>query len=208
MRNQLSLVLVLILTIGCSTARTRNSDPVLRIAVDADALDRSTYARIEHALFMTGKFVVVDRNMGFKAVAHEQDIQNKSTRFGSNEKYALWGQLYGVGGIIVSTQNCQMYINWLSNANIKCTQNLILLDATTGEVISSSENDVTNSPAPDWLETVAKLIDNYPKNFIDTDHVHQTIHYDKTLRKYREEIPNYKRVPAADLNQEKIIPNE
>lgn len=175
---------------ACATVRTRSSDPVMRIAVDNQSISLGSYARLEKALVDSGKFIVVDRAMGFKAIVHEQEMEHTTTRFGENEKYSLWAKLYGVGGIVVATEQCYQKGSIWGAIYSHCTLNLTLVNATTGEIMAVSEGNDTTRPqiAPEWADTVENLIDTYPKVFASKEDLNQTIKYGDTLKDYRERV--------------------
>lgn len=184
------LIILLVLTSACATNRTRSTDPVLRVAIDAASISPGSYARLQKALVDSRQFVVVDRSTGFRAVVKEQELQQTTTRFGDNEKYALWHKLYGVGGIFVALQQCEEKHSIFGTDYLKCTINLTLINATTGEVMAVAEEfeDTGISIAPEWKDTVETLIDHYPKVFITKSDLNQTIKYDDTLVEYREKV--------------------
>lgn len=185
-----SLVVVsLVLTTACATTRTRTSDPVFRVTIDTETMSDQAYSRLQKALVKSDKFVVVDRSHGFKAIAHEQEIQHGTTRFGVNEKYALWGNMYGVGGIFIGTQQCEVHQNFWGSQYLHCIQNLSLVNATTGEVMAMSEVAFNSDGGlqPEWTDAVNDVVDNYPRIFNDLNDLHKTIKYDPTLIQYREQ---------------------
>lgn len=198
MKNEI-LVLMALLSTACATTRTRSSDPIMRVAIDADSMSQQTYVRLQHALVRSGKFIVVDRAMGFKAIAREQERQHETSRFGNNEKYALWGQMYGVGGIIVGNLQCtEEKVRWWKISQ-DCVENLSLINATTGEVMTVAENDVTvekGQLSPEWNEVVERLIEGYPTYFIDKHNPHRTVEYSTALEEYREKTVPQSRKPA------------
>lgn len=203
MKNIILLISLVYLSFGCATARTRSSDPVMRVAIDADSISRAAYVRIQNALMESGKFVVVDRAMGFRAIAKEQEMQHETTRFGDNEKYALWGKMYGVGGIIVATLQCGVVTSGWTHQNYNdCIENLSLINATTGEVMAVSEEHVEtaqyNAVSPEWTAAVDAMIENYPKTFIDKHDPNRTINYSNSLVEYREKTVPQNRKPAQD----------
>lgn len=205
MTKNMMLVLVLVLSTGCATARTRSSDPVMRVAIDSGSMPLNSYVRLQRSLVESGKFVVVDRAAGFKFINKEQKLQHQSDRFGADEKYAEWGKLYGVGGVVVGIQSCQMRDGW-GGQYYRCMENLALLDVTTGETLAVSEDTQDTegkSLNPEWNKAVDMMIDNFPKTFVTTDNLHQTIKYSKTLQNYRDQISQQKdRKPAAQDDDE------
>lgn len=173
---------------GCSTARTRNSDPVMRVAIDDVGLSAASYARLTHAVMESGKFVVVDRSNGFKAAAREQELEHTTTRFADHEKYALWKNLYGVGGIFIAVQQCRDKRSMWGTPYLECVENISLVNATTGEVFATGE--VIQSTGygidPEWHDAIDNLIDHYPRAFVNAKNPNETLKYDDTLVQYRE----------------------
>lgn len=164
--------------VGCATSlpRTKWNDAQHRVFIDPENINTADYARIQHALVNTGKFVVVDRAQALRAVKKEQERlhREESDRFEDKEKFAWYGKLYGVGSIIVANVQCKREASFWNNQNqVKvCLQRLAVIHANTGQIMASVEN--TNSEAytfdleyiaPDWEGTVEKLVDNFPKNF-------------------------------------------
>lgn len=180
------LTIALLLTIvSCSSKETRHrdSDKSLRTMIDPNAIDPQNHVTLQNALISSGKWYVIDRSKGFKAVLNEQDRQHKveQERFSDKNKYAHFGELYGVGSIVVPHLQCATndYNTLVGIAhlatlgtfhnNFVCSQYLELIDTSTGEVLSSVRHDYkTDSPATsemNWSEAVEKLNDNYPKYF-------------------------------------------
>jgi len=194
------------LTLACSTAvkRTRSSDPVMRIAIDPKSMNLSSYVRLQRALVESGKFVVVDRSNGFKFIDREQRLQHKDKekRVGSDERYAEWGKLYGVGGVVVGIQSCQMRTGW-GGDYYRCLENLALIDVTTGETLAVSEDTQDTEEKqinPNWTRAVEAMVDNYPRVFENLENIHQTVKYSQTLQDYRTKISQQKeedRKPAS-----------
>ena len=197
--KKLMMVLIALSLTGCaSMARNRYSDPVLRIAIDGDSIDSvQDHARLQNSLVESNFFVVVDRGSGFDAINKEQELvhQEKKERFGTNEKYARWGKMYGIGGILVATQSCSWQTSISNAVYKKCLQDLTLINATTGEVMASSEAISESEdaiPTASWNKTVDLLISHYPKKYIDRDHPNQTIEYSSALENYREKLSQEK----------------
>lgn len=167
--------IVLYLVTGCAgkTPRTKWTDKTMRIAIDPASIDADNYVRIQQALVESGKWVVVDRAMAFNAIKHEQERLHRtdSDRFEDREKYALWGKMLGVGGVIVAHAQCSRKGSfWTEGHYAHCQQFLSIVDSNTGEVIATAEDqqDGSNSEeeiAPPWDDAVAKLNSNYPKNY-------------------------------------------
>jgi hypothetical protein len=186
--------LFLMVQTGCSSAppvRTKHSDPVMRVAVDFDSVSPGSYARIQYALKKNGSWIVVDRGVGFNAVNKEQTMEHHtdSDRFGGDEKYAHWKKLYGVGGIVIATEQCHPAYAWGGAQYFQCLESLTLLNSTTGEVMAVAEDSqetVNISTAPTWTKIVDIMTDNYPHRMISND-PNQTVEYDESLKNYRKQ---------------------
>jgi hypothetical protein len=194
------ITVLAVMMVGCATARTKSSDPVMRIAIDAKSMPQASYVRLQRALVQSGKFVVVDRANGFRFIDNEQKLQHNTDRFGNDEKYAEWGKMYGVGGVVIGIQNCQLRFGW-SGEYFRCMENLSLIDVTTGEAISVAE-DMQDTEYridnPSWDKAVDQMIDAFPKTFVTRDNLHQTVDYSSSLRDYREQISKHEdRKPAS-----------
>lgn len=157
---------------GCSTARTKFTDPTLRVMIDPASLPAAHHARVQQALHRNGKFIVVDRSAGYLALKEEQNREHKteSDRFLDKEKYALYGKVYGVGSIVVGHVECVTQDGFFRHAFNHCRQYLAIVDARSGEVITTAEGEAdsgsyTYNEAPDWTDVVNDLADNFPKNY-------------------------------------------
>lgn len=157
---------------GCSTARTKWTDPAMRIMIDPDGIDANHYVKIQQALVASGKWVVVDRGMGYNAIKKEQEREHReqTDRFLDREKFAHWGKLYGVGGVVVAHAQCTTKDGWFKHAYPYCHQYLAIVDANSGEVISAVQGSAEGSSydytlAPDWDDIVAKLNGAFPSHF-------------------------------------------
>lgn len=167
------LIALFLMLSGCShkEARTKFTDPVLRILVDSDTIDPKNYVRITNALIKNGKFTVVDRGAGYLAARKEQERlhQDKVDRFDDREKYAHWKKLYGVGGIVIAHSQCQLYTGFTKGLYNKCRINLAIVNSSTGEVITTAEDvaetDSGYDQAADWSDAVDQLADNFPRHF-------------------------------------------
>lgn len=172
--------LVLALASGCATSRTKYTDKNLRVMIDPDHIDEDNYFKLQKALVASGSFVVVDRKQGFTAIKKEQERlhRNEVDRYEDKQKWAHWGKLYGVGGIIVPHNECQKVESgplFKPGPRVRCHQYLSILDANTGEVIAVAQENVYSERianiygnhylAPEWDDTVDTLMDNYPKKF-------------------------------------------
>jgi hypothetical protein len=158
---------------GCShmPERTKFSDKSMRVVVDPEGIDANNYVRIQQALVASGKWIVLDRSLAFKAIQAEQYRLHRSMndRFEDREKYAIWGRMLGAGGVVVAHTQCQVKSGFWSHYS-HCQQSLQLVDSNTTEVIDSAEGDEDSSSdeyelAPSWRGIVAELNDNYPKRF-------------------------------------------
>ncbi|MGZ3724553.1 MAG: hypothetical protein ACXWQQ_02095 [Pseudobdellovibrio sp.] len=172
--------------IGCSSEikRTRDSDKTLRVMLDPESIDSKNHVILQNDLISTGKFYVIDRAQAFKAVQKEQERLHKdqSDRFEDKQKYAHWGKLYGVGGIIIahvqctdnpSTENILYGVAHLATLGVFhnrriCAQFIELVDSNTGEIVSSIRNDFktdNENYEMSWTTAVDKLVEAYPKYF-------------------------------------------
>jgi len=164
---------LLLSLIGCASLdRNKFTDPHFRIMVDPDSIEAKHYVRVVHSLQRTKKFVVVDRASGFNAIRREQQMAHRDNvdRFDDKEKWAHWGKLYGVGAVVVAQSNCGMTTVWWSQYNFtRCIQTLIFVDANTGEIMATAEDDVLQSTVeqvpPAWDDITEQLIADYPKVF-------------------------------------------
>lgn len=194
---------------GCATSRTRHTDPIMRVTVDADSLPREAYVRLQKDLFKSRRFIVVDRAAGFRAIAKEQEIEHTTTRFGANEKYALWSKMYGVGGIFVGTEQCKLVKGMFHHPYAECVQTLTLMNATTGEVMAVGEatEDSDGPIEPSWKNAVAEVIDTYPSTMIDKHDPNLTIKYDSALVEYRDNAVMQNQKPSMTMNHEDYLIN-
>ena len=152
--------------------------------IDPDSIDPKDHITLQNDLIASNKFYVVDRANAYKAIKKEQEREHRDNqdRFEDKQKYAQWGKLYGVGGVIVahlqctdnpSTENVLWGIAHMATLGVfhnrrVCAQFLELVDTNTGEVVTSVRNDFkTDSEAyeMDWTGAVEKLADAYPKYF-------------------------------------------
>lgn len=165
-------LVILSVVIGCaSSPRNKWTDPVGRILIDPDSISAEHYVLIQRALVDSGKWFVVDRSKGYKAIKAEQERlhRDESDRFDDREKFSRWGKLFGVGGVIVASAQCKKEQGWLIGRWYNhCRQFLSLIDTNTGEVIAAVENEAESKEAefyPPWDDAVAKLNSAYPKSF-------------------------------------------
>lgn len=193
---------------GCSTTtpRTKWTDKTMRIMIDPESIDAQNYVKVQHALVNSGKWIVVDRRDGFKAIKKEQEMlhRNESDRYEDREKYALWGKLYGVGGVVVAHSQCTRYEGFLPGQYNHCRQNLAIMDTNNGEVLAVSEatsdsDDWTQMPS--WEESVAILNDNFPKHFVRDMSDEKLLEYKDLAReeavRQKENLVNEIRTPAS-----------
>lgn len=165
---------ILALTSCSSRPRTVWTDPVMRVMVDPDGISARNYVRIVNALKASGKWFVVDRRDGLRAILKEQRMLHRTMadRFKDEEKYSIWGRLYGVGGVVIANAQCHKSGFWQSTTT--CVQNLAIVSANSGEVVATAEGENDDGDmsyggdirvASDWTDTVGKLNDAFPKNF-------------------------------------------
>jgi hypothetical protein len=201
------LVLVALGMVGCASApRTKWTDKTMRVMIDPESIDAQNYVKIQYSLVASGKWIVVDRKDGLRAIKHEQDMlhRTESDRYDDREKYAMWGKLYGVGGVIVAHSQCQRRDGFFPGQYNRCRQNLAIMDTNNGEVIAVSEaradSDAWNE-MPDWEDAVSVLNDNFPKNFEKDKTDKRLAEYKDLAReeaiRQKEELVNMNRAPAA-----------
>ena len=176
-------ITIIILFTSCTlpVKRTKYTDPVMRVLLDPDSIQEDHHARIQRALVESGKWQVVDRARGMEALKKEQDNLhvNEGDRYQNEQKYAHWGRLYGVGGVIIAQADCQMKSNLFGKVYKACLQHLSIVNASTSEVIaavearSDSETGIIGW-APDWDEAVEKLNTAFPTHY-DTEKAHDKL---------------------------------
>lgn len=172
---------------GCGTARTKWTDKTMRVMIDPEGVEASHYVKIQQALVASGKWVVVDRSDAYNAIMKEQQREHReqTDRFLDREKFAHWGKLYGVGGIVVAHAQCQVRDGWLLKKNYPhCQQYLAIVDSNSGEVITAVQDEADGGSydyqlAPSWDEIVAKLNNDFPSHF-------EPNRNEKTLRDYQD----------------------
>lgn len=191
--------------------RTKWTDPVMRVMVDPDSIDANHHVRIEEALMGSGKWVVIDRAQGMKAIKKEQERlhRTEADRFDDQEKWSHWGKLYGVGGIVTAHVQCQYKLTFLIHAPYQyCHQYLAIVDANTGQIITAIEDTAETDAdeayiAPSWADAVDKLNNSFPKNF-------EARKDDPRLDTYRalskEEAVRQKEIVAGTQKVEPVIP--
>jgi hypothetical protein len=180
------LAIAFLLVTGCATPRTKWTDHVMRVLVDPEGVTADHYVRIQQALVESGKWVVVDRGMGYDAIRKEQEREHRtqSDRFLDREKFAHWGKLYGVGGIVVAHAQCKIKDGIFKHNYPDCHQYLAIVDSNSGEVIAAVQDQQEGGSydfdaAPSWDNIVAKLNSAYPSSFTPNKD-------DKILRDYKE----------------------
>lgn len=218
MKVKIVLLLVLVGIVGCSSEpkRTRNSDKTLRVMLDPDSIDSKNHVILQNDLLSTGKFYVIDRAQAFKAVQKEQERLHKDQpdRFEDQQKYAHWGKLYGVGGIIVahfqctdnpSTENILYGVAHLATLGIFhnrriCAQFIELVDSNTGEIVSSVRSDFktdNENYKMSWADAVEKLLEAYPKYF-------EQISKNKILEQYEQESAERAKKQKSDTDEKEV----
>lgn len=164
-----------IITNCASKPRTMWTDPVMRVMVDPDGIAARDYIRIVTALKSSGKWFIVDRRDGLKAILKEQKMLHRDMpdRFKDEEKYAIWGRLYGVGGVVIGHVQCAYNPGFFSSST-RCIQNLAIVSTNSGEVIATAEGENSDAEmsyygdikiGSDWTDSVEKLNNAFPKSF-------------------------------------------
>ena len=196
--------------VGCaSTPRSKWTDKDMRVMIDPDSVSPEHYVQIQNALVRLGKFTVVDRDAGMRALKKEQEREhrNETDRFENKEKWSMWGKMYGVGSIVVAHAQCYQTGSFWNPGKVKlqCRQMLSMVDSNTGEVFVAveGENDGPVSAdrsyiAPDWNDTVEKLVDAYPKDwerksYAGPAQVYQQVAEEHAVR----QMENNTRTPAS-----------
>lgn len=167
----LSLVLSLGFS-GCASkeVRTKFTDRGLRILIDPDSVSAAHHIKIASGLMKTGRFIVVDRAAGFQAIKKEQERLHRKEidRFADREKFAHWGKLFGVGGIVVAHADCHHEEGVFKGRHKVCKQQLAIMDTNTAEVISIAEAEASGAAGDElvsWDEVSEKLAKAYPSHF-------------------------------------------
>ena len=200
----ISSVLMLLL-VSCSSLpeKTRWNEVAMRVMVDPDSIPESQYVVLISSLMQSGRWSVIDRARGWEAVKQEQERTHVSEpeRYDSRYKWAMWGKMYGVGGVIVANVQCEEQRTWFLNRRyLVCAQALSLVDASTGEIITTSydrvegETELVYVP-PSWDKAVNKLALSFPKDYRLRKH-------DESIKEYikhaEENAGEYKRSLASD----------
>lgn len=170
------ILALMVLATGCSSTRTKWNDPQMRTMIDSDSISSDHYVRIAQALVETGKFSVVDRASGLRAIKKEQNVVHRlqPERYMDKEKWAHWGKLYSVGSIIVPHVQCRTESSFWNREKAErvCQQSLMVVHANTGEIMLMVDGK-NSAPlsydltwiAPDWNDVVEKLADKYPADW-------------------------------------------
>jgi hypothetical protein len=89
-------------------------------------------------------------------------------RFENKEKWAHWGKAHGVGAVILAQNKCMEAVSWGAYF-LRCQQVLSMIDASTGELISSSVETVDSEDRlpPAWHESVERLVKHIPKLWVE-----------------------------------------
>lgn len=183
--------LLLPFIVECSSKeRTKWTDPAMRVMVDPEGLPARDYIRIVSALKRSGKWFVVDRKDGLRAIFKEQKMihRDRADQFKDEEKYSIWGRLYGIGGVVIGHVDCTRKTGFFSS-HTTCKQNLAVVSANSGEVLSTSETDNDDAVlnysgdikiGSDWTDAVSELNNNFPKNY-------EKLKYSDDMELFREE---------------------
>lgn len=179
---------------SCASApRTKWTDKTMRVMIDPDSISADHHVAIQKALVESGKWFVVDRAKGYQALKAEQERlhRDEEDRYADREKYAHWGKMYGVGGIVVAAAQCKKKQGFFFGGwSLVCKQYLSIVDANTGEVIAAIEEENSSDSVeivPTWDDAVAKLNSAYP----DAYKAMQT----------SERIENYKELSAEEAQR-------
>lgn len=207
---KINIILLLSLSLGltsCSSVvkRTKYTDKNMRIMVDPDSFEPEEHVRLQHALVDSGKWVVIDRAQGMKAIQKEQERLHRDQvdRFDDRQKWAHWGRLYGVGAVVIGHIQCTKKLNfWMTSWKNDCQQFINLVDANTGEVITAIEHrdEFDADLATDWTVAVNKLNEAYPKDYSSAGIKHEKlIQYEdeSAERALREKENTLNRTPAG-----------
>jgi hypothetical protein len=178
----------LALVFGCAEKRTKYSDKVMTVMIDPDSIRPDDYVRLQDALVESGKWTVLDRHSAFAAIKKEQGREHKQDQdqFDNARKWAMWGKMYGVGGVVVANAQCQTQTTiFLHEEYLHCLQSLSIVDASTTEVIthiSYVQDGDTNQTyiAPPWDDAVEKLNKAFPSKFEEPKYTQRLLDYMKS----------------------------
>lgn len=186
----------LVVFTGCaSQPRTQWTDKTMRVMIDPDSISADHHVAIQKALVQSGKWFVVDRAQGYQALKAEQERlhRDEQDRYADREKYAHWGKMYGVGGIVVAAAQCKKKQGFFFGGwSLVCKQYLSIVDSNTGEVIAAIDDENDSSDAefvPGWEDAVAKLNSAYPDSF--------------KSHKTSERLENYKDLSAEEAQRQR-----
>lgn len=171
-----------------TTKRIKHSDKNMRIMVaPSKAVGPANIQEIQTLLVSQDKWSVVDRNLGFKAVVSEQNLQHldMNERMDDKQKWAHWGKLYGVGAIIVPFGHCENateegFFGHHRKDKIWCDASLTMIDANTGEVIVAVSREMKIAPGRvgNWEPLISELADKYPSDFTPEQKYQNVIDYE------------------------------
>lgn len=206
MRYVLLTFLLFFVTNCASKERTKWTDPAMRVMVDPDGIQAKDYIRIVSALKKSGKWFVVDRKDGLRAIFKEQRMihRDRPDQFKDEEKYSIWGRLFSVGGVVIAHVDCTRRSGFWSNYT-NCKQNLAIISTNSGEVIATAETDNDDAElsyqgdiriGSDWTDAVNELNDNFPKKY-------EKLKYSDDMELFREEA----REEAIRQKEEKSRPS-
>lgn len=196
----ITLTIAAIVLAGCaSTPRTKYNDKNLRVMIDPDSVAAEHHVLIQRAMVEHGRFFVVDRAKGFKAIKSEQERTHRTEedRYADKQKWAHWGKLYGVGGIVVASAQCRKEQGMIFGGWYQvCRQFLSILDSNSGEVIAAIENKAESDEVdffPAWDGAVEKLNAAYPATFVPSQPSKQIEFYEELsaeeAQRQRERLP-------------------
>jgi hypothetical protein len=183
--------------------------------IDPDSIDEENYIQIQHSLVNSDKFTVVDRTRGMKALKKEQEITQRADadRYADKEKWSHWGKMYGVGSIIVAHIQCRKEPSFLNRTRLylDCKQFLSMVDSNTGEVFLAVDGHNEGTPSydlgymqPDWNETVAKMVEAYPKNYRTENYSKEVLTYQELSQEHaqrQKELVEMKKSPEEHVGE-------
>lgn len=188
--------LVLLVCINCSSKETINNKrmtvtntPLLRVAID-EQIDETTARQVQTALLASGFYEVAERSSGWNALRREQDRQHRSiesVRFANTkERYAIFGEVYGVGSMISCHEVCITKYNIFSGQyRAHCTQFVSLVSTTTSKVIAAVRDEQIHDDIDisNWDNSIIKLT-TYLKSLTLSD---VDINYTPEMMRFRSE---------------------
>lgn len=203
----------LISVLGCSSSpkpRSVWADKSMRACVASEGVSPQDSVAITTALVKSGKFMVIDRSQGLRSVVQEQNMlhRNQVDRFDDREKYARYGKLFGCGSVVVAHSQCfkkKPIFSWSNQPYVNiCQQYLSMVDTNSAEIIvavdgksevpagASNWGSESFTAPSDWEQTVADLVEAYPKNF-------QPKFYSEGMEQYRDIVEE------ESLRQKEVI---